>query len=270
VNIHLLAIDPQNDFCHKDGSLFVPGATEDMERLAAMINRLKGKIDDIHVTLDSHRLVDIAHPIWYKDSAGNNPSPFTIMTAADLKSGVWTTTVPSFFTKTLKYLEDLEASGRYPHCIWPPHCLIGSSGHNVLPVLYEALADWESRFATTDYVTKGSNIWTEHFSAVQAEVPDPSDHTTQLNARLIETLEAADIVLLAGQARSHCVAHTVRDIATNFDPASVSKLVLLTDAMSDVPDPPGTTMFSDFGKQFIADLTAMGARTALTTDFLKE
>jgi nicotinamidase/pyrazinamidase len=65
------------------------------------------------------------------------------------------------------------------------------------------------------------------------------------------------------------VANTIRDIVKGFDPASVSKLVLLTDAMSDVPNPPGTTLFTDLGEAFMRDLTALGAQTSTTTDFLK-
>ena len=41
MNIQLLVIDPQNDFCHPDGSLFVPGADDDVERLAAFVESLK-------------------------------------------------------------------------------------------------------------------------------------------------------------------------------------------------------------------------------------
>lgn len=268
MNIQLLLIDPQRDFCDKNGSLFVPGATEDMDRVAIMIRRLKSKIDDIHVTLDSHRLVDIAHPIWFKDSSGNHPAPFTMITAADMKAGRWMTTNPAFYARTLAYLEALESGGRYPHVIWPPHCLIGTEGHTVMPNLVDALTEWEQQFAMVDYVTKGSNPWTEHFSAVQAEVPDPEDPSTQLNTRLIETVQEADIILVAGEARSHCVANTIRDMAANFDAATVAKMVLLTDAMTDVGDPPGTTLFSDMGKAFIRDLMALGAKTSTTVDFL--
>ena len=39
--VHLLIIDPQNDFCSPDkGSLFVPGADQDMLRLATMVDRI--------------------------------------------------------------------------------------------------------------------------------------------------------------------------------------------------------------------------------------
>mgnify|MGYP003665380095 CR=1 FL=1 len=75
MKIHLLIIDPQNDFCNPNGSLYVPGADEDVKRLAGLVHRMKDKIDDIHVTLDSHRKVDIAHPIWWKDASGAHPGP---------------------------------------------------------------------------------------------------------------------------------------------------------------------------------------------------
>ena len=273
MQIELLIIDPQNDFCHANGSLFVPGATEDMSRVADMIVRLKDKIDEIHITLDSHHFVDIAHPIFWLDSSGNHPAPFTIITAAEVKNGQYRTTNPQFMDRARAYVEALETNGRYPLCIWPPHCLIGSWGYAVInqdpiAMMFDALLEWEKDFALVDYVTKGSNFWTEHYSAVQADVPDPQDPDTQLNMRLIETLQKADIILLAGEARSHCLANTVIDIANNFGEENIKKMVLLQDATSDVPDPPGTTMFTDIGEQFVSDMMARGMQIDTTTDFL--
>jgi len=126
--IELLVIDPQNDFNDPNGALYVPGGEEDMKRLAGMITRLKDKLADIHVTLDSHRKVDISHPMWWKDSGGKHPDPFTQVTAQDLKDGKWTTTQPGMFARSLEYLQTLEKSGRYPHVVWPYHCLIGDEG----------------------------------------------------------------------------------------------------------------------------------------------
>ncbi len=270
MKIHLLIIDPQNDFCDPNGSLFVPGAQEDIGRLATMIDRLRDKLDDIHVTLDSHRKVDIAHPIWWKDSSGANPGAFTLITAADVEAGRWTTTMPSFHKRSLEYLRALEARARYPHTIWPEHCLIGDEGHNVAPVLSAAIHEWEERFAQADFVTKGSNPWTEHFSAVQAEVPDPEDPTTQINTGLIRTLEEADLVLLAGQASTHCVMNTGSDIADSFSDASyVKKLLWLTDGTSPVPDPPGTTLFSDKLADVFGELRKKGMKTGSTADVLR-
>jgi nicotinamidase-related amidase len=260
---HLLVIDPQNDFCDPNGSLYVRGADADMDRLALFVERMKKKLSAIHVTLDSHRKVDVSHPIWFQDSHGRHPDPFTGVSADDLRRGVLTTTMPGAYGRTLAYLEALESGKRYPHVVWPYHCLIGDEGHNVWPKLSEAIHGWEERFATADYVTKGSNPWTEHFSAVQAEVPDPDDPSTQLNTELVQTLEEADVVLLAGEALSHCLANTVRDVADKFaDPRYVGKLVLLTDASSNV------TGFEKYGEDFLRVMKARGMKTATTTELL--
>lgn len=271
MNIQLLIIDPQNDFCNPNGSLSVPGAEEDMKRLAGFVTRMRDKLDDIHITLDSHRKVDISHPIWWKDRKGRHPDPFTLISAEDLSTGRWSTTMPSSHKRSLLYLKALEASGRYPHTIWPEHCLIGDEGHNVYGELSAAVHNWEERFAQASFVTKGSNPWTEHFSAVQAEVPDAEDPSTQINTSLIQTLEDADIVLLAGEAETHCVLNTVVDIANQFgDPQYIEKLVWLTDATSPVPNPPGMTIFSDKLKSDFSELVAKGMKTATSADFLRE
>ena len=267
--IHLVVIDPQNDFCNPNGSLYVPGAENDMKRLAGMVGRLKDKVADIHVTLDSHRRVDISHPLWWKDSSGKRPDPFTIITAEDMKNGAWTTNKPGMFARTKAYLEALESGGRYPHVIWPEHCLIGDEGHNIVPDLSGAIHEWEEQFAQADFITKGSNPWTEHFSGVKAEVPDPEDPSTQVNTGLIQTLEDADVILLAGEALSHCLLSTVEDIVNEFsDPSYVAKMVLLQDACSVIPDPPGTTLFSDKVGAFLKDMQAKGMKLSTTEDFL--
>ncbi len=261
---HLLVIDPQQDFCSPKGSLFVQGADKDMSRLALMVKRLSGKLNDIHVTLDSHRKVDISHPMWWRDSSGKHPSPFTMISVSDMVNGLWTTTQPGAYKRSLAYLKALETGKRYPHVIWPEHCLIGDEGHNIAPELSEAIHEWEAkRYGMADFVTKGSNPWTEHFSAVQAEVPDPEDPSTQINVGLIRTLEEADFILLAGEALSHCVANSVRDVISSFsDPKYVEKIVFLTDASSNV------TSFEKYGEDFMRDMVAKGMKTSTTTTVL--
>ena len=262
--IHLIVIDPQIDFCRPDGSLYVPGADQDMERLAAMVNRIGDKIDAIHTTLDSHHLIDIAHPIFWKESAtGNHPGPFTIISADDVNNGKYVTTHPGMLQRATAYVNHLATNGRYPLCIWPPHCLIGSEGYAVYPELYKSLRAWEqNKFSMVDMVTKGSNFWTEHYSAVQADVPDPEDPGTALNMGLIRILQTADIILIAGEALSHCVANTIRDIADNFGDENIKKFILLEDCCSNVPG------FEHFGDAFVKDLTARGMQVTTSTKFL--
>jgi nicotinamidase/pyrazinamidase len=230
-----------------------------MKRLAAFVKRVGARLDAVHVTLDSHHLVDIAHPLWWKDSASNHPAPFTVITPDDLDAGKWTTTQPAALRRSREYVDALAQNGRYPLCVWPPHCLIGSAGHNVVPELFDALVDWERDFQIVDYVTKGSNIWTEHYSAVKADVPDPRDPSTQINTRLIDTLLSADRIVVAGEAGSHCLANTVRDIADAFgDDSFVQKITLLIDATSPV---------ESLQTQFVADMTARGMQLSTTMDF---
>lgn len=263
--IHLLVIDPQNDFADSNGTLFVPGADQDMARLTAFLNKNRSKIEDIHITLDSHHLVHIANPIFWRNSNGDQPKPFTCITSKDVESGTWTTKIPGHYKKALGYLKALEAGGRYPHVIWPPHCLIGSWGTSVHPAMFEALRAWEEQeFAVVDMITKGSNVWTEHFSGVKAEVPEGNDPSTQINTGLIKTLEEADEVLVSGIAGSHCVANTARDVANNFSDAKyIKKMVLLTDTISPVPG------FEKFQEDFIKEMSGRGMQLSTTELYLK-
>lgn len=264
--IHLICIDVQNDFCDPKGSLYVNGAVEDSTRLADMIRRLDKKLDDIHVTLDSHHIFDIAHPKFWVDSSGNHPAPFTPISKAQVESGEWAAYIPSLHDKVLQYVSDLESNSRYGHLIWPEHCLIGSWGTSVYPEILDALHHWCSvkPGRIIDYVTKGSNVFTEHFSAVQAEVPDPNDPSTQVNTNFIKALLEADDILITGQALSHCVANTVRDVATNFGSEDyIKKLILLRDTTSSVSG------FEQVGEDFVQELTAKGMRVSTSVDYLK-
>lgn len=275
LKLHLMLIDDQNDFTNPNGTLFVKGADENVRRVAKMVERLQDRIDDIHVTMDSHRLVDISHPLWWVDDNGNPPQPFTGVVLSPTRelqffnyaTGNKTrarTRAMGALKRTTEYIEELGRRGRYPHTIWPNHTLIGDEGHNLDPVLAQAIHAWErKRYALCDVVTKGSNPWTEHFGAVQAEVPDPQDPSTQLNRALIETIEQSDIIGCAGEARSHCYANTLRDIINNFnDPSAIAKLVLLTDGTSDVPG------FEKYGEDFMIWARDKGVKFSTCADFL--
>lgn len=261
--VQLLVIDPQIDFCDPTGALYVPGAEKDMERLAQMVIDKKDKIDDINVTLDSHRYLHVAHPIWWIDEKGNHPNPFTIINEADVEgiNPKWKASNPGFQKRSVEYVKALSGT-KYPLCIWPPHCLIGSTGHSVYPELFKALQEWEAGFSVVDYVTKGSNMFTEHYSAVKAEVPDPDDHTTLINTPFVKKLQDADQLGIAGEALSHCVANTIRDVNAEFGPDQARKFHILKDASSPVPG------FENLADDFIKEMKNLGAEITTTKDFL--
>lgn len=270
LKIHLLIIDPQNDFMDvKNAALPVPGANEDMNRLANMIDRVGKKLADIHVTMDSHRLLDIAHPAWWVNQNGKHPAPFTIISEDDIKNGIWTPRNPAFRARSLEYVQKLKAGGKYLLCIWPPHCLIGTWGHNVQPRLNEALQDWSNKeFAMVDYLTKGSNPWTEHFGGLEAEVPDPEDPSTMLNVDFLSMLAEADIIAAGGEALSHCKKATMEQIVKNIGAEHIKKFHILTDCSSPVPAVPGGPDFPAIAQQFLQDMKKLGMTLTTSVDFL--
>ncbi len=266
--IHLVVIDPQNDFMDAKGSaLPVPGATEDMKRLALFISNYGDRLEDIHVTMDSHQVVDIAHPAWWRNSKGESPAPFTIINADDIESGIWTPRDPNARVRSLDYVRKLETGGKKMLCIWPPHCLIGTVGHSVQKDLVDVLLAWqEKEYAMVDFVTKGTNPYTEHYGGLMAEVPDPTDPTSQLNTKLLETLQKADIILIAGEALSHCVMETLNQITDNIGTDHLKKIQILTDCSSPVGAIPGVD-FPAIAAQWLKDIQKKGVQCTTTTTF---
>jgi nicotinamidase-related amidase len=262
MNVHALIIDPQQDFCDPvSGALYVPGAENDMRGLAALLGRYGAEWGAIHVTLDSHHFLHIAHSIWWQDREGNPPAPFTIISEDDVTSGKWRTRRSEEETYSREYVAALARNGRYPLCIWPYHCLIGTPGHSISALLFPALTQWEAMTGkTVDFVRKGENPRTEHYSALRADVVDPNDTTTGTNSVLVKSLEHADRILVAGEALSHCIANTVRDLIEITDGSVTEKLVLITDACSPV------TGFEGYAEDFLREMTVKGVRTMTTAE----
>lgn len=244
MNIQLLAIDPQNDFCDlpadyrpagRAPSLPVAGAHADMQRLAAFIRAHAARLTGITVTLDSHQRFDIAHPGFWQQAGGGAVAPFTPITAAQVRAGQFAPRDDAALPRTLAYLDALEAQGRYTLMVWPVHCEIGSWGHGVHADVLAACGDWQlQRQRAVRNVFKGTNPWTEHYSAIQAEVVDADDPDTALNTRLLAALDAADVLFIAGEASSHCVRATTEHIVQHLPARAGRRIVLLTDCMSPV------------------------------------
>ena len=275
--IHLLAIDPQNDFCDVPQSylsanptwgdvapaLAVPGAHQDMIRLSALVEQAGDGLDAIIVTEDTHEEYDIAHPAFWRRADGAPAVGFTPITAAEVRAGQFLPVVDSALPRTLAYLDELEARGRYTLMVWPKHCIDGSWGQQVHAEFQKACSGWSAatnRKVLT--VAKGMNPWTEHYSAIQAEVPDAEDSQTQLNVELIATLDQADIILIGGEASSHCVRATTEHLVANLPSGRLERVILLTDCMSPVDG------FAAQQAEFFADMQRRGVRLSTTAQVL--
>lgn len=236
--MRLLIIDPQNDFMDQDGAaLPVPGALADMRRLAGFIDTLSAQIDAITVTLDSHAGYGIERTTFWLDAAGAPVAPFTAITAVDAQAGRFRPRDAGRTDEALAYLQALEAGGERTLVVWPVHCVLGSWGHNIEGRLAESIARWEqSRARACDKVVKGLNPMTEQYSAFRADVPRADDPRTQLNTALLERLGTGDdLLVVAGEAASHCVAASGQDMLARWDAARLHRTVFLTDCMSPVP-----------------------------------
>lgn len=228
----LLIIDAQNDFCSPYGALYVPGAEQDVSRIAALITRHTQRIGRIFVTLDTHHILNIAHPLFWHDERGIPPQPFTEITRNDVDTGKWSPVSDLEYVKT--YLSNLESQGAFRHFIWPEHCLVGSQGAALDDTIMDALRYWTHQTGR-DYlaVVKGTNNLSEHFGVFRAQVPVAGDASTELNTTFLKELAAFDRILVAGEARSHCVATSLRQLI-DFAPELARRVSVLTDCMSDV------------------------------------
>jgi nicotinamidase-related amidase len=277
--LHLLIIDPQNDFCDlpvnycpadPHGGSFVPslpvtGAHADMQRLAAMIDAGQDGLSAITVTLDSHQHLDIAHPTFWQYASGAPIAPFTEIQAADVRTGRFLPRNTKGRERAQAYLDALESAGRYTHMVWPVHCEIGTWGHNIHHDLRLACNRWEeANSSIVAKVSKGENSWTEHYSAIMAEVPDQDDAHTQLNAELLQNLLAADRVYIAGEAGSHCVKATTEHIVGNWPAAELGRLVLIEDCISAVGG------FEPQYADFLADMRRCGVQVMSAADVCTE
>lgn len=269
--IHHLLVDCQNTFAHPNGHLYVNGAEKAMDNLANFIKKHSKKIDDITATMDSHQLFHIAHPIFWKDKKGNHPTPFTKITLEDFNNGLYRTSLPSCQLIAKNYLEQLKKNARYDLTIWPSHAEIGTWDHNIYDSVMESLNHWcKENFGVINFCVKGSNPFTEHYSAIFADVQDPNDPTTQVNVNLLKTLHENDIVLISGIATNFCVANTVRDACNYFNDDSLAKkMVLLEDTVAAVSHPLQTIndQMEKLTNDFLSEMTSRGMKVSNTKDF---
>ncbi len=251
--IYLLLVDPQNTFCLSTGELSVGGAVEDNGRLCEFMYRNMGSITKIAPTMDTHTASQIFHQIWLVNDDGDHPDPATMITVDDVKSGKWrmnpavvdpdvvmNATYTGLQAHLQHYVNELEAGGKYALTVWPYHAMLGGVGHALVSSVEEACFFHNiARHSQTAFQIKGGNPLTENYSVLAPEVLTTTGGSAiaQRNSKFIAMLLDADMVIIAGQAKSHCVAWTIADLLGEIkqqDPDLVSKVYLLEDCTSPV------------------------------------
>lgn len=284
--IGFLLIDAQNTFANPKGELFVGGrsgtaAVDDCVRTAEFIYQNLEVITDIHPTLDTHRAYAIFHPAFLINDSGEHPAPFTQVTFQDVISGVWkaspfmASALETDYSSAQKQLEyytnELASIGRYDLTIWPYHAMLGGKGHCLVPGLEEACFFHSiARGSLTGFEVKGTNSFTENYSVLGPEVLSTYSGRSlaQRNTSFIEKLLKYDVLAIAGQAKSHCVAWSIEDLLTDIvatDPALAQKVYLLEDCTSPVVIP-GVFDYTDLADAAFDRFRNAGMHVVRSTD----
>ena len=214
---------------------------------------------------------------------GRIPSPHTVITLADVESGRWRVN-PALAAAlspyahfdlagwALHYVRRLAEGGKYPLVVWPYHSMVGGIGHALVSAVEEAVFFHAiARQAPTRVEIKGRNPLSESYSVLRAEVGGGRARRRRSrppNEALVEHLLSFDDVIVAGEAKSHCVAWTVEDLlneARARDPRLARKLVLLDDCASPVVVP-GVADFTEQAEAAYARFAEAGVRRAQSTD----
>jgi len=286
LKIALIIIDVQITFCIPGFELFVAGrsgsgAVDDTRRLCNFIYRNLGMLTQITATLDTHETVQIFHPIFLVNEQGAHPAPYTLVSVEDIQQGRWR--FNSAVAKTLgiseeyggrqllHYVEELKRRGKYAYTIWPYHAMLGGIGHALVPSLEEAIFFHSiARNSQADILIKGQNPFTENYSAIGPEVLDDPDGRllAQKNESLLQKVIDYDMVIIAGQAKSHCLGWTVSDLLTDIrarDASLAGKVYLLEDTTSAVVIP-GIVDYTDAADQAFQKFKEAGMHLVQSTD----
>ena len=279
--VGLLLIDVQNTFCLPDFELFVNGAVEDNMRLCQFIYRNLGIITEIIPTMDSHSAMQIFHPIFWINENGEHPTPGTIISYEEVKNETWQVNLELADSLTdgdcdrlqnhgLYYVQKLSEDGKYPLTIWSYHSMLGGIGHALVSAVEEAVFFHSiARKSKTNFELKGSNPLTENYSVLSPEVTDSADGRSiaSKNNNLIQKLLGFNTIIIAGQAKSHCVAWTIENLLTeiqNINPQLAECVYLLEDCMSPVVIP-GIIDFTEDADRTFQKFTAAGMK-AIASD----
>ena len=283
--ICLLAVDVQNTFCIPDFELFVAGrsgtgAVDDNRRLCEFVYRNLGEITQIFPSLDTHHAMQVFHAIWLVDEQGNHPAPFTLISAEDVAVGRWrlNSAVARALGIDLDYAERhlayytrrLAEGGKYDLTIWPYHAMLGGIGHALVSAVEEAVFfHGIARYSNPEFQVKGDNPLTEHYSMLGPEVtegPD-GDRLAGKNTQLVEKLLTFDAIVVAGQAKSHCLAWTIDDLLK--DEQVRERLAERTYLLEDCTSPvvvPGVVDYTDQADAAFERYAAAGMQVVRSTD----
>jgi nicotinamidase-related amidase len=290
--IALLLVDVQNTFCIPGFELYVggrsgTGAVDDNRRLCDFIYHNLSSISHIIATMDTHQALQIFHAAFLVNADGEHPDAFSQISLDEIENGRWR---PD--PNTLKYLgidleygqhyllhyaKALKKSGKYDLTVWPYHAMLGGIGHAMVSSVEEAVFFHSlSRACQPEFRIKGGNPLTEHYSVFGPEVTKgpKGENVAQKDDDLVEKLLGFDAIMIAGQAKSHCVAWTIEDLFSDLKQREktsdlAGKIYLLEDCTSPVVIPGGPD-FTETADDAFRRFAEAGMHVVRSTDAMAQ
>jgi nicotinamidase-related amidase len=249
--------------------------------LCEFIYRNLDVITQIAPTMDTHQAMQIFHTVFWVNDKGEHPTPFTLISEEDVEKGRWkfnpalgpSLEIDADYAQRhlLNYTRTLKEGGKYDLTVWPYHVMLGSIGHALVPAVEEAIFFHSIvRSSQPNFQVKGDNPFTEHYSVLGPEVLEGPDGEpiAQKNVKFIEKLLQFDAIIIAGQAKSHCVAWTIDDLLQDIyvrDERLAEKVYLLEDCTSPVVVP-GAMDYTDEADAAFQRFTDAGMHAVRSTD----
>ncbi len=270
-SVALTVIDQQKTFCLNDGELSIaPASVSDTVNLCNFIYKNMRVLSDLILTLDTHYLFQIFHPLFWIDGYGNHPPGFTVVLPGDIGKRIFVNPemayillgdqkyLPWLQSYALHYTEELTRSGKPPLVVWPVHARLGSPGHALVPALQVAVDFHDvARWSRSQYRIKGDLPLSEYYSPFGTEVTRAHDGVIvgEESDKVVEDLLKYEVLVIAGEAESHCLRAAIYDILKKIqkqDPKLAERIYILGDCTSSVPG------FEQQGKDAIEDFKKHG------------
>jgi len=139
--------------------------------------------------------------------------------------------------------------------VWPYHCIANTKGHDLEENIMGALCFYEASGGKVTRVFKGMDSLSEMYGVFACEYPEKR----HANRALLRRAAGFDKIFIAGEAKSHCVLSTLKQLAACMEEKgkSLSAIRVLTDCMSAI---------SGFEETTEREFDALAAKGVVFTD----
>lgn len=252
----IMLTDLQSDF-RDDGRLAVKGTNDVVLRVCT--RTLNGFEEDFYThlifSLDGHPPQHVSYSVRYRFMDGRpfdlSANKAAILVLIDRKKAVFKATcfnpadgspidmgyVQSHFDArdSVAYWDHMQATGQGPIWVFDIHCMIGSEGMALHPLLQETVSYVSGlRSIMPGVINKGHIVNTDWFGPLLPCRPDPSHPQGGLQKDVLDEFDAAQIAEFAGVAEDFCEFNMEKQTLDHLNPGMKEKLRFIEDCTAPI------------------------------------